>query len=314
MTAVLILGDYGFIGKNLTLQMLARGWDVANPEPFREFIGIHDEGHGSVDVRDWDMVQRSIAYTKADLVINCAAIKGSAECDRYPKIAYDTNYKAAVMVANICQDSRVPLIHFGTTSYYDSTEQRRWLWEGSRLLPKTMYGWTKFAAEYDMRSIKGLRYLVIRPVFGYGNEGPFAAGIQESWPDVIRREARLGRREPLDVSLGASYIKDFTHITDLVDATERVIGEWQTVGFATDWLNGAVSRNEDPPSILIGAGQNLTFGTIVQAFDPPYPVVFHPELDYKKEQPHSYSLLKGILPGWHAKIDILEYAHEARHP
>lgn len=307
MNRVLILGDRGFIGKNLAMQMTARGWTVVDPVSFREFIGIHDDGHGSVDIRDWDMVQRAIGYTDADLVINCAALKGSAECDRYPKIAYDTNYKAAVMVGNICQDSRVPLVHFGTTSYYDSDRQRRWLWEGSRLLPRTMYGWTKYAAEYELSQIKGLQYLVVRPVFGYGNEGQFASGMVESWPDVIKREIKAGRTEPLDVTLGADYIKDFTHITDIVDATEQVISRWY--GDLADNGRDLPSKELGPDnSILVGAGNNYEFGQIVMAMDPPFDVVFHDELDYKKEQPHTYTLLQSYIPGWKAKINVLDWA------
>lgn len=296
---ILITGDHGFIGTNLRRFIAERGFDtvVAAPPELREFRAKADAAE-TLDVRDAEMVSGVLAMTQPDVVIHLAARKGSWFCEEDVIDTINTNLNGSINVALACAAQRVPLIHFGTTAYYDSDDQWRLLTETSSLRPRTLYGHTKYLAEQAVHSLKDrLQYLIVRPVYAYGNIGRFAASRSESWPDVMVREIEAGRMMPLRVDLGAQWAKDYTHVGDVCDATLKLMARFMQ---EKDTLSGTI--------VQVGAGKNYRFGQIIEAFEAPFQVIFEQDRDYKKHQAHDYTRLHELLPGWRSKVDVLEFA------
>lgn len=296
---VAITGDQGFIGTNLTkyLRYSRPGWDVI--EHLRPTFKAEADAEGTTDVRRRSEVKLLVA--RADLVIHLAARKGSWFCESDVKDTIAVNLMGTLNVAECCRMFQKPLIHFGTTAYYWSDDKYRLLDESAEMYPRTVYGHTKWAAERQLAEMDGLTYMVIRPVYAYGNVDGYAASRSESWPDVIVQEARKGRQDVLVTDLGGQYIKDYTHISDVCDATEQLARKF--------YFDHAI---EEGSVVQVGAGGNHTFIDVVSSFMPPFPVYFDTLKDYKGNQAHSYDRLKSLLPGWGPKVDVLEYARKVR--
>lgn len=292
---VLITGDRGFIGTNLTRWIReTTSWEVLDPED-RTFESKYDRGN-SVDVNN--PIELEKAITQAELVIHLAARKGNWYCEEDVKDTIVTNTYGTYNVAYLCAKHKVPMIHFGTTAYYDTGHEMpaRSYGEDTPAKPRTAYGVTKLAGEQLLPLIQGLNYFVIRPVFAYGNVGALAASRSESWPDVVVNEIQARRTMPLQTDLGGEFIKDYTHILDVCTATLRL---------AQLFLAGKIPTGE---VIQIGAGGNYKFAEIMAAFDAPFEIRYDPARDYKGHQPHDYSTLKKYLPEFKPKYDVLEYA------
>jgi nucleoside-diphosphate-sugar epimerase len=178
---------------------------VALVVPRRSFKGYDDMGP-SLDVRN--AVDVSDAVKEADLVIHLAARKGSWFCAEDKTDTVDVNLLGTLRVIHACQMFARPLIHFGTTAYYMSGPEPRFYDETAETYPRTLYGMTKLTAEQQLAETH-LRYLIVRPVYGYGNIDQFRASRSESWPDVILQQMREGRREPLVTDMGHEFVKDY---------------------------------------------------------------------------------------------------------
>lgn len=290
MTRVLVTGGRGFIGTNLINSLSRLEYEIVNDDVSSSFTSPYDDGP-SVDVTNREEIDGAVA--ESELVVHLAARKGSWFCDADMMDTVRVNLLGALNVARACERSRVPLIYFGTTAFLDSTDQRIMHDEQSHCYPQTIYGATKLAAEQSI-GLCDIRYMVIRPVYAYGNIGQHAASRSESWPDVILREMYAGRKDPLQTDLGGEFIKDYTHIGDII--------------FATVQLMHMFVRGDIPSGdvVQVGAGGNYRFSDVVEAFSPQFDVLYDPDRDYKRHQAHHYSHLRDLIGGWQP-IDILEY-------
>lgn len=291
---VFITGDQGFIGTNLTRYLKDKNYEVLNPK-VRTFSSKYDRGN-SVDVNKY--AELILAIQNADAVIHLAARKGSWFCEADVKDTITTNTYGTYNVAKVCAEMGKPLLHFGTTAYYDTNQKlpEHFYDENTPLKPKTAYGVSKLAGEQLLPYINGLRYFVIRPVYAYGNYGDFAASRSESWPDVVLQEIEKQRKTPLITDLGGEFIKDYTHISDVCDATEKLFDLF---------MREAIHSRE---VIQVGCGGNYKFNAVMDAFKAPFEIDYSPSMDYKGHQPHSYTRLKYYLPHWYPTVDIIDYA------
>lgn len=292
---ILITGDRGFIGTNLTRWFNSdEKYSVLEDVP-RSFESRYDRGN-SVDVNNPRELDEAIS--QADAVIHLAARKGSWFCEEDVKDTIVTNTYGTYNVASICAQWHIPMVHFGTTAYYDTGKYmpKAPYREDTKLHPRTAYGVSKLAGEQLLESINGLRYFVIRPVYAYGNVGEFAASRSESWPDVVLKNIREGRTDPLQTDLGGEFIKDYTHIIDICMATQLLYEKFR--------------RGEIPVGevIQVGAGGNYPFSEVMKAFNAPFEIKYDQERDYKGHQPHDYSTLKKYLPNFVPSINVIKYA------
>jgi UDP-glucose 4-epimerase len=107
------------------------------------------------------------------------------------------------------------------------------------LRPDLTYGWSKLTGEYLARlacSGYGLRVAVVRPFSGYGEHQEPVYPV----PAIALRAA--AHADPLVVWGTGQQSRDFVHIEDCVEATER-----------------ALARIEDGSAVNIGSGRPTTF-------------------------------------------------------
>ncbi|MEK7087534.1 MAG: NAD(P)-dependent oxidoreductase [Patescibacteria group bacterium] len=294
---VFISGSKGFIGSNLTSYLS----NFSCYELFDAFGSWKDkyDGGNVIDIGNFKELRFFIGDRKPDLFINLAIRKGSDYCDLDIRNAYRSNIIGMKNVIDLCNEFNIPLIHFGTTSYYYSDESKTPISETSLIAPRTFYGVSKLVQEYLLRNLANFKWMIIEPVFIYGNALEFNSGRVESVPDIIMRLSLNDYyKDSEEVKIDPQYIKDYTHIKDLVWMVEKVINK-------PAWGE----------KVLVGAGFNQSLNEICGEIisDLGFKIKFLKKLDYKKNQVHDYTKLNSLYPEWTVKdkINLREFFRKA---
>ncbi|MBI5386244.1 MAG: SDR family oxidoreductase [Verrucomicrobia bacterium] len=115
-----------------------------------------------LDLTDHDAVRALFHQERPALVIHCAALSKSADCQRNPELARRVNVEATARLAELAAD--IPLIYFSTDLVFDGRQGN--YDESAPVSPITVYGETKAAAEQLVQA--NPRHTVIRTSLTYG--------------------------------------------------------------------------------------------------------------------------------------------------
>ena len=99
-----------------------------------------------VDVTDRDAVQRTLAATDADLVLNATAFSDVDGAERLQAAAHAVNGAAPGFMAEACAEHGLPLIHVSTDSVFDGEKDGPYE-ETDPAYPISVYGASKLAGE-----------------------------------------------------------------------------------------------------------------------------------------------------------------------
>lgn len=147
MTPVaLITGAGGLIGS-----YLVRAAATAPPE-----WTVYGLSHRDLDLTDAQAVQRTFKTLQPTLVIHCAAISKTTQCQQDPALARRVNVDATACLADLAHD--IPLIFFSSDLVFDGTQGH--YVETDPVSPIGIYGETKVAAE--RRVLANPRHTVLR--------------------------------------------------------------------------------------------------------------------------------------------------------
>jgi GDP-4-dehydro-6-deoxy-D-mannose reductase len=246
MKRALVTGGSGFVGRWLCAALVRDGWDVTATATFIPGVielgvdapwgSLEDVAWIAGDVRDGAHLRDAIAQAKPDAIVHLAAISHVQQATDSQELAWDVNVRAPVRLlqeisaqrAEGAIDPRVLLV--GSAEQYgrqpsalmplvESTEQR----------PLTVYGATKAAQEIaGLQSFRaeGLQVVCVRPFphSGPGQEPRFVI------PALVRRAMGLkAANTGAPMTLGnTSPIRDFLHVSDVVDAYIALIGKGQS--------------------------------------------------------------------------------------
>ena len=248
MSACLVTGGCGFVGRHLIRRLLEAGHEVhcvdslvplsgaVRPERWPLFCPLdcrtfhfHEE-----DCRDYFLRNPAARF---DYTFHLAAIVGGREMiERNPlavaeDLAIDAGYWKWAVGARPAQS-----VVFSSSAAYPTEFQRA---EGYRLLredmiafeesvgvPDMTYGWAKLTNEYLARLARerhGLASVVYRPFSGYGEDQ------DESYPfpSICRRILRERGAPVIRVWGSGRQMRDFIHIDDCVDGVLRTMDQVQ---------------------------------------------------------------------------------------
>lgn len=146
MTKAWITGAGGLIGS-----CLARSAAACVPR----FV-VRPLTRDQLDLLDFNAVRQQFRHDAPDLVIHCAALSKSPECQKQPDLAWKLNVDLTALLAELAR--QIPLLFFSTdlvfdglTGNYDETAPTN---------PPGVYGQTKVAAEKIV--LANPRHTVIR--------------------------------------------------------------------------------------------------------------------------------------------------------
>lgn len=194
-----------------------------------------------VDLPEFDICNREQIFSifnsfQPDVVIHCAAYTDVDGCVSNPELAYKVNSLGTQNVALACHRTGATMVHLSTNEVFagdrpDGYEE--WMIPD----PQNIYGRTKAAGEYHVRSILQ-RFYIVRTAWLYAPGG-------RNFIHAILRQAQQGGR----LRVVTDEIGNPTNAKDLADTIVKLI---YTDQFGTYHLinEGACSRFEFAQQVL----------------------------------------------------------------
>jgi dTDP-4-dehydrorhamnose reductase len=158
MSQILVLGGRGMLGSDIVSVLTGLGHDVKSL------------GSQEIDISTPFSVESVLSpYTKADLVINCAAYTkvdlAESEFDK----AIAVNGYGVGHLSRFCKSHHLPLIHFSTDYIFDGTKPLPYH-EKDKANPINKYGESKFKGEFEFLD-SGVKGYIFRIEWLYGLKG-----------------------------------------------------------------------------------------------------------------------------------------------
>jgi dTDP-4-dehydrorhamnose reductase len=161
---VAIFGASGLLGK-----YLVREWISDEVLPFNST---------QVDIRDLKQVQNIIDHQRLDCIVLAAAYTDVDGCETNPKLAYETNCKGAINVAEAAKGVGSQLIFISTDYVFDGTKSSPYEVHDARN-PASVYGRSKAEAETQILQLLP-EACIVRTSWLFGVGG-------KCFPDTILR-------------------------------------------------------------------------------------------------------------------------------
>lgn len=179
----IITGAAGLIGQYLvkTAPRWAPGWDVT---------GL---SRAELELTETLSVDARIRALKPDLLIHCAALSRTKDCEQHPDQAYRTNVESTAHLAQLSKT--IPLIFLSSGEVFDG--KTGWYSETDEPSPINVYGQTKLEAEQTVLQNPG--HTVVRIVLTAGT----SETGDRSFVEDMCRTARAGK----DVTLYADEFR-----------------------------------------------------------------------------------------------------------
>lgn len=130
--------------------------------------------HSDLEIANVDSVCQVLRDARPDVVVNTAAMHHVEQCEENPEKAYAVNALGARNLALATKDAGSVLMHVSTDYVYDGAKGTPYV-EQDAPQPLNVYGNTKLAGEYFVRSIAE-KHFVVRTSALYGTSACRAKG------------------------------------------------------------------------------------------------------------------------------------------
>src|SRR6202047_3580444 len=248
LMTVLVTGGGGYIGSHMVpalaqagesvvvIDNLSTGFSTSLPEGVPLFIG---------DAADENLVEGVIAAHGVDSIIHFAGSVVVPDSMRDPLAYYRNNTMTTRNLLNVAVKSGVNRFIFSSTAAVYGNPEIMPVTEDAPTRPLSPYGSSKLMSEimlHDAAAAHGLNYVVLR-YFNVAGADPQAriglATVGATHLLKIAVEAATGQRAKIDV-FGTDYttpegscIRDFIHVSDLVQAHRAALSYFRSVGAST---------------------------------------------------------------------------------
>ena len=281
----LVTGGGGFVGQWLARGLLGRGATVVSFGLHPPVSGILSPNeHQSVewrhgDVRDADVLRRTIEQTLPELIFHLAGVSFVPEARDAPATAYEINVLGAVRLlaataalkAKGKLDPTVIVVGSGT-QYGRHDDGEMPLGEGSEQRPQDVYAASKAAQEIaslQMCRAEGIRVLCTRSFnhSGVGHTEHFLL------PALVRRVLALrGVAEPRLPMGNQDSVRDYLHVADVVEAYLQLADRGVSGEVYNVCSGEGVSAAQLAREVLLRVGSNAEITTdpaLVRGVDVP---------------------------------------------
>ncbi|MBK9239171.1 MAG: SDR family NAD(P)-dependent oxidoreductase [Acidobacteria bacterium] len=239
---VLVTGGAGFIGSELTTQLVEAGHEVVvldnlSTGRWANIDGLPSDRLTLVagDVRDRAAV--TAAIRDVSTVFHLAVVN-LRHALLHPREAHDVNATGTLNVLEAAREAGVPrFVHISSSEVY-GTAVRPAISEEHPTMPTTVYGASKLAGEALARAhfgTYGYPVTVVRPFNSYGRRSHHEGTSGEVIPRWMRR-ALAG--QPLVVTGDGLQTRDFTHVSDTARGIRLAAASDQTIGRTINIASG----------------------------------------------------------------------------
>jgi len=123
--------------------------------------------HTDVEVANIESVSKALRTSEPQVLVNTSAMHHVERCEQDPVYAFAVNSQGPRNLARVSRDLDAVLIHISTDYVFDGKKNGPYV-EDDLPLPLNVYGNTKLAGEYFVRSLNH-RHIVLRTSALYGN-------------------------------------------------------------------------------------------------------------------------------------------------
>jgi len=242
MKYYLITGGAGFIGSHVCEALLAEGHAVCAYDNFdsyysrplkeRNLAGCRNHPNFALvegDLRDRDLLERTLHMQPFDAVIHLAARAGVRPSLEHPELYAQVNIDATVGLFELCRAAEIDKIVFASSSsVYGDRDGGPFRESDSTDRPLSPYGSTKKAGEVIAHVYSHLYGFSIACLRFFTVYGP------RQRPDLAIRKfvRRALHGEPIPVFGDGTSRRDYTHVTDIVRGIQG----------AVDWVSAEQGR------------------------------------------------------------------------
>lgn len=209
----MVIGGAGFIGSSLVRLLKKKKYDVVVYDDFSNASGKKNLPSGVKIVKDSILnYERMRSILKNSYVVFNLAVLPLPMSFVEPEKVIKVNDFGAYLVAKICSEFKLKLIHVSSSEAY-GTAKYQTMKEDHPLLPTTVYAASKASAEAYVRAFgefSNLKYVIVRPFNSYGEfmrEDGYAAAI----PNFYHR--LINGKKPIIYGSG-KQTRDLTYVTD----------------------------------------------------------------------------------------------------
>ena len=188
---IIVIGAKGRLGAALTRE-------------YQRAFSVKAFARSQLDLGKLDQVRSTLSETEFDLLINCAALTNVDYCESNRDEAFLINAEAPRLLAEICRQKSVALIHISTDYVFDGRQDSPYTEEDTPR-PLSVYAESKLAGEEEVLRVSP-NNLVIRLSWVFGPDKP-------SFIDQIIQRAR----ENETVTAVADKFSSPTYTLDVAD-------------------------------------------------------------------------------------------------
>jgi len=230
---VLVCGGAGYIGSHAVAQLLDRNEEVVvvdNLQKGHQASIFEEARFYNGDLRDAAFLKQVFTENEIDSVIHFAADSLVGESVEDPLKYYDNNVSGAISLLKAMAEHEVKRIVFSSTAAVYGEPDQVPVQEDDRTTPTNPYGETKLAIEKMLHwaeKAHGIKHVVLR-YFNVAGADPEGRVGEDHRPEThlipIVLQVAQGKRDKIMI-FGDDYptedgtcIRDYIHVTDLVDA------------------------------------------------------------------------------------------------
>ena len=114
---------------------------------YKNTYELYPMTHTQLDITDWTTVEKIMSQIHPDLVLHCAALSSTSQCQQNPELSYLINVTGTANLALACQKYHVKLIFCSSDQVYFGTAGTLPHTEAEALTPCRIYGQHKLMAE-----------------------------------------------------------------------------------------------------------------------------------------------------------------------
>ncbi len=244
MATYLITGGAGFIGTNLTKQLLKEGHTVKIIDNFAggKFEDRVQEGAEYIegDIRDTEALKN--AMKGVDGVFHMAALPRVTLSVEQPVETHDVNVNGTLNVLLAARDTSVKRVVFSSSSstYGDQPREVYPVSEHAvNKQPISPYALHKLMGEHYCRLFSALYGLETVALVYFNVYGPYADPNGAYALVIAKFLQQVQKGEPMTVCGDGEYYRDYTHVDDVARAnilamTKDTVGKGETINIGND--------------------------------------------------------------------------------
>jgi dTDP-4-dehydrorhamnose reductase len=208
--------------------------------------GVHRVGRPDFDFERPDTIEATFRAIKPRLVVNAAAYTAVDAAENDSDAAYRANRDGPAILARLCAEADIPLIHVSTDYVFDGTKPDPYI-ETDAVAPQGVYGASKLAGEVAVMA-SNAKAIILRTAWVYAATGK----------NFVRTMLSVGKTRPRLTVVGDQYGCPTT-ATDLSAAIMAIVARIDATGWSpayrgifhaagsgsTSWHGLAVATFED---------------------------------------------------------------------